>query len=73
MDAFVSVPIEDRWVDVREAARISGLSRDYLYRHAKKLPFASKIGEGTLRFSVMGIHEFMRSHISAPRSNGDQS
>jgi len=43
MEAFTSV--EDRWVDVKEAARISGLSRDYLYRHAKKLPFAAKVSD----------------------------
>jgi len=71
MDAFVSV--EDRWVDVKEAARISGLSRDYLYRHAKKLPFAAKVGEGTLRFSVLGIHNFMRSHTPATHENGARS
>jgi len=71
MDTFISV--EDRWVDVKEAARISGLSRDYLYRHVKKLPFAAKVDEGTLRFSVLGIHEFMRSHALAPNKDGARS
>ena len=71
MDVFVS--IEDRWVDVKEAARISGLSRDYLYRHAKKLPFAARVGEGTLRFSVLGIHDFMRSHTPTAHENGARS
>jgi predicted DNA-binding transcriptional regulator AlpA len=37
-----------------EAARRLGLSRDYLYRHADKLPFTVRIGRRLL-FSARGL------------------
>jgi excisionase family DNA binding protein len=40
---------------VEEAARMLSVSPDYLYRHAKKLPFARKVGPKMLRFSRQGI------------------
>jgi predicted DNA-binding transcriptional regulator AlpA len=35
---------EPRNLDVAEAARRLGMSRDWLYRHAAELPFALRIG-----------------------------
>jgi len=35
---------EARNLDVAEAARRLGMSRDWLYRHASELPFAVRIG-----------------------------
>lgn len=49
----------DELVDVQEAARRLGLSRDYLYRHARQLPFVVRINR-RLRFSSEGIQRFIR-------------
>lgn len=53
-------PMEDRLLDVREAARKLGLSADYLYRHAKALPFTVRIPPRQLRFSLRGIERYIR-------------
>ena len=41
----------DRLLEVSEAAKRLGVSKDYLYRHAKQWPFAVRVGPGQLRFS----------------------
>jgi predicted DNA-binding transcriptional regulator AlpA len=38
-----------------EAAKMLSMSTDWLYRHAKKLPFTRKLGPKMLRFSHQGI------------------
>src|SRR5262245_31727051 len=45
----------DRWLDAGEAAKILSMSEDWLYRSAKKLPFAYKLGPKMLRFSYQGM------------------
>lgn len=50
----------DSLVDVTEAARRLGTSRDYLYRHSAKLPFTVRLGPRQLRFSSRGIERFIR-------------
>jgi excisionase family DNA binding protein len=49
----------DRLLTVKEAAEKLGLSEDYLYRHAKSLPFTVRVGPRQLRFSVRGIQRFI--------------
>ncbi len=49
----------DELVSAREAARRLGLSLDYVYRHARQLPFTVRIGR-RLRFSAQGIERFIR-------------
>lgn len=49
----------DRLLDVKEAAARLGASADYLYRHAKRLPFTVRIGS-RLRFSSAGIDRYIR-------------
>ncbi len=50
----------DRLLGVQEAARKLGLSKDYLYRHAKALPFTRRLGPRQLRFSEQGIEKYIR-------------
>jgi predicted DNA-binding transcriptional regulator AlpA len=50
---------EDRLLDATEAAKMLSMSEDWLYRHAKKLPFTRKLGPKTLRFSYQGIVKWM--------------
>ena len=46
-------------LNAREAARRLSLSTDYLYRHAKTLPFTVRVGR-QLRFSAQGIERYIR-------------
>ncbi len=48
----------DELVDVQEAARRLELSRDFLYRHSRQLPFVVRIGR-QLRFSARGIERYI--------------
>src|SRR5947208_1266229 len=41
-------------LDVEEAAERTGMSEDWLYRHASTLPFTVKVGR-SLRFSETGL------------------
>jgi predicted DNA-binding transcriptional regulator AlpA len=49
----------DRLLDAPEAAKPLTVSEDWLYRHAKKLPFARKLGPKMLRFSHQGILKYL--------------
>ncbi len=50
---------EERLLDANEAAAVLGLSPDWLYRDAKKLPFTRKLGPKMLRFSHQGILKWL--------------
>ncbi len=50
---------EDRLLDAEEAARALCVSPDWLYRHAKRLPFSRKLGPKMLRFSYQGIQKYL--------------
>ena len=50
---------QDQLVDAEEAARLLCVSADWLYRHAKKLPFTRKLGPKMLRFSSLGIQKYL--------------
>lgn len=49
---------EDELVDARAASRLLGMSTHWIYRNASRLPFARRIGDRTLRFSVRGIRKY---------------
>jgi excisionase family DNA binding protein len=49
----------DETVDVDEAARLLGMSRSWVYRHARRLPFARRVGRRALRFSTSGIRRYL--------------
>jgi len=52
-------PQEDRLLTVEEAAKMLGLSTDWLYRRAGKLPFTVRLGR-QLRFSERGLDRYIR-------------
>ena len=52
----------DRLLDVEEAARKLGKSKDHLYRHAGDYPFTVRDGR-SLRFSEQGIEKFIRQRV----------
>ena len=54
---------EDRLLTVKQAAEKLGLSRDYIYRHAKALPFTVRIGR-QVRFSNKGIERYLRQRLA---------
>jgi predicted DNA-binding transcriptional regulator AlpA len=52
---------EARNLDVAEAAKRLGISRDWLYRHASELPFALRIGR-RLVFDSAALERWNRRH-----------
>jgi predicted DNA-binding transcriptional regulator AlpA len=50
---------EDRLLDAEEAAKSLAVSEDWLYRNAKNLPFARKLGPKALRFSQRGMEKWI--------------
>jgi excisionase family DNA binding protein len=53
----------DRLLEVSEAAKRLGVSKDYLYRHAKQWPFAVRVGPGHLRFSERGLESWIKNRL----------
>jgi len=51
----------DTLLKVEEAAKRLDVSKDWLYRHAKELPFTMRIGRRQLRFSDSGIEKYIKS------------
>jgi predicted DNA-binding transcriptional regulator AlpA len=49
----------DATVDVDEAARLLGMSPSWLYRNAKRLPFARRVGGRAIRCSTAGIRRYL--------------
>ena len=56
-------PIHDKLLSVRETAARLNCSVDYLYRNAKKLPFARPNAVGRrLLFSALGLDRYLKNH-----------
>jgi predicted DNA-binding transcriptional regulator AlpA len=51
--------VTDRLLDAEQAAELLGVSPDWLYRQAKKLPFTRKLAPKLLRFSHQGILKWL--------------
>jgi len=51
---------EDYSLGIAEAAKMLKVSRDWLYKHYKTLPFARKLGSKMLRFSHQGIQAYLK-------------
>ena len=51
--------LEDRLLSVDEVAARLGQSKDWLYRHAAKLPFTRRVGR-QVRFSSQGLESYIR-------------
>ena len=54
----------DSLIDVEAAAQRLGVSRDWLYHHARQLPFTVHQGR-LLRFSTRGINRYIRARQGA--------
>jgi predicted DNA-binding transcriptional regulator AlpA len=54
----------DATVDVDEAARLLGMSRSWVYRHASRLPFTRRVGRRALRFSTSGIRRYLAARAA---------
>ncbi len=50
----------DRLMPIEEAAERTAMSRDWLYRHGRKVGIARKVG-GALRFSEQAINRWIAS------------
>src|SRR5215475_6910195 len=62
-----SEPQADRLLDVHEAAEMTDMSVDYLYRHADEFPFTVRVGRKerkSLKFSLLGIHKYIEMQSS---------
>jgi predicted DNA-binding transcriptional regulator AlpA len=53
-----AVPIEDRLLDIDEAAALLSVDRQWLYRRTRKVPFVVRL-DGAVRFSARGIEQFI--------------
>jgi predicted DNA-binding transcriptional regulator AlpA len=58
-NALNVAPKEEKLLDAEEAAKLLSASPDWLYRHAKKLPFTRKLAPKMLRFSYQGILKYL--------------
>lgn len=54
-------PREDRLLTVQEAAAVLNVTADWLYRHADDFAFTVRPGPGQLRFSHLGIQDYLRT------------
>lgn len=54
-------PAGDMLLDVTAAAERLCVSRDWIYRHGKRLPFAVRVGRKHLRFSAKGIDRWLQA------------
>src|ERR1044072_8620720 len=52
---------EDRLLTVDEAASRLGVTRQWLYRHSKELPFTRKLSRKALRFSESGMQRWQEA------------
>jgi len=50
---------EDHLLNIDQASKRLGVSRDWLYRRAARLPFTRKLGPKMLRFSYQGIQKWL--------------
>jgi len=67
LSAHVAVSEErgsDENLQIEEAARRLGVSKNYLYRHGNRLPFAVRIGRRLL-FSAAGLEKWNRTRHRA--------
>ncbi len=51
---------DDRLLAVEEAASILSVTVDWLYRHASDFSFTVRPGPGQVRFSSIGIQNYLR-------------
>jgi excisionase family DNA binding protein len=58
--AKAASPKEDKLLTIEQVCDTLNVSDEWLYHHAKKLPFVRKVG-GMLRFSNNGLQRYIES------------
>ena len=56
-----STPDLDQLLTAEEAAQFFGVTKHWLYRRAKEVPFSVRLGPKTLRFSRRGLQAYIES------------
>jgi predicted DNA-binding transcriptional regulator AlpA len=51
----------DGLLTATEAAALLGMSRHWLYKNAARLPFTRRVGPRTVRFSAVGLRQYIAS------------
>jgi excisionase family DNA binding protein len=59
----------DRLLTVGEASSRLGLGEDWLYRHARRLPFTTRVGR-QVRFSARKLDAYIASHTNGHHHRG---
>jgi predicted DNA-binding transcriptional regulator AlpA len=57
-------PQGDRMLTAEEASEKLGMTKDYLYRNAKKFPFTVRTAPRQVRFSLNGIERYLKQRSS---------
>jgi predicted DNA-binding transcriptional regulator AlpA len=60
-------PTEDRLLVIADAAARLAVSKDWLYRHADRLPFTVRLSNRQPRFSAKGIDRYIASRVGHHR------
>ena len=55
------LPGDDDLLTATAAAKLLGMSRDWLYKNSAKLPFTRRVGPRAVRFSAKGIRRYLAS------------
>ena len=50
---------DDRLLTVDEAAKLLGVTKRWLYRHQRNLPFARSLSRKNIKFSEVGLRKWM--------------
>jgi len=59
-NAMKTAPRDDHLLTIEQVCKVLNVSDEWLYHHAKKLPFVRKVG-GMLRFSNNGLQRYIDS------------
>jgi len=60
--------MDDRLLDITEAAELLKTTKDYLYRHWRTLPFAFELSPRQIRFSLKGMQAYIEEKCHAGQS-----
>ncbi len=54
---------DDRLINVNEAAALLHVPKDWIYRHASRLPFTRRLGGKALRFSYRELQRWLANRM----------
>jgi len=64
---------EDRLLKIDEASERLQMSKDWLYRNWRKLPFTVHLSPRNLRFSIKGIEQYIESMQNGKRKENERA